>query len=81
MAKKEIPAQLIWICDCCGDELNKKNWRSSGKVETSSNVHDHYGHAVAEDRHRYDLCDTCFHAVKKAIDEVINGKETPCHSA
>ncbi|MBF6631854.1 MAG: hypothetical protein ITG01_11995 [Comamonas sp.] len=78
MAKKEIPAQTVWTCDCCANELIGKNWRYRGKVETANDVHDLYGHAVAGENHRYDLCDTCFTAVNKAIVETIKGKETPC---
>lgn len=81
MAKKEIPAQVVWICDCCGNELSKGNWHNRGTVRTYNDVHDNYGHAVAGEDHHYDLCDTCFHAVQKAIIETIKGKETPCHSA
>ena len=81
MAKKEIPAQTVYTCDFCGNELTDKSWHNSGMVKISRSVHDNYGHAVAEDRRHYDLCDTCFHAVTKAIEEVINGKEAPCHSA
>ncbi len=81
MAKKEIPARTIWTCDCCGNELTKSNWYTQGMVNVSAVARDFSGGMVGEERNHYDLCDTCFHAVQKAIIETIKGKETPCHSA
>ncbi len=78
MAKKEIPAQTIWICDCCASELTRQNWYHQGSVDVRTVARDFSGGMVGEERNHYDLCDTCFHAAQKAIIETIKGKETPC---
>lgn len=81
MARKDIPAQTVWICDCCASELNNGNWRLHGSVHVNADALDFSGAAVASDNQRYDLCDTCFTAVKKAVIETIKGKETPCDTS
>lgn len=75
MARKDIPATTVWVCDCCANELTRGNWRYSGAIDVKASALDFSGAAVASDNQHYDLCDTCFTAVKKAVIETIKGKK------
>lgn len=66
---KHIPAQNVYICDCCGVECNAENWVQEGQFKINRHATDYQGHAVASADVSLDLCDSCLPILTKAVNE------------
>lgn len=71
MAIKEIPAKTLYVCDCCGAEVESEKARSPldwGKFEFHEVGYDPQGYAVGGVQRNYILCQSCCVGVRKLIE-------------
>lgn len=69
MTKKQIPAQTITTCDCCGVECKGSNYVHEGKLTLTRAALDFQGCPVADATIRLDLCDRCNSAIGDAVSK------------
>lgn len=68
MSTKTIPAQVIKTCDCCESVMDHRNARQDAKLTLKFDVLDMQGSACAQGGSTLDLCDSCLHSIREAIN-------------